>query len=474
MTDSFQFLKYENDKLVFDRDIWDTEMGHIDQDMHFATIGISGPLRSGKSLLLNLLSQTLKGNDNDNNKVPHHFNWKPGTEAGTYGMWINKTPINLKNINGDIIPTFCIDTQGIFDGYSDSKTDVILFSLTSLLSSYQIYNVEKRIQEDMLQHLELFSEYAKVVSGTGHHPLQTLMILIRDWQHGDINDDYIEYQRHIDEYFHKIMNGNYNEKAIQTRNNIKNCYSDITCTALPYPGNTVSECAESLVSMDQVREDFLNRLQGVSFMISQSLEKKKVLSQPIRLRDLADYIDNFLALLQENDKLPEPSTIFEITVSAFYNSLLKDSEKMYREWMQKKIADCDEFIFPPVYKRLAHDTYNQTLDHIKPKLGLGSDERKQAFRTLLRDKTEEIDRELKREVEEDLRWLNYIWIFLTAMAMLFVSSSVNYVCSWDICIKISKTMYILFFILIGYLLYSLMRVSKRVLSLVKWYYGKIA
>ena len=33
-----------------------------------------------------------------------------------------------------------------------------------LLSSYQIYNVDKRIQEDNLQHLALFSEFARMAN----------------------------------------------------------------------------------------------------------------------------------------------------------------------------------------------------------------------------------------------------------------------------------------------------------------------
>ena len=37
-----------------------------------------------------------------------------------------------------------------------------IFGLSTLVSSFQIYNVDKRIQEDNLQHLALFSEYGRM------------------------------------------------------------------------------------------------------------------------------------------------------------------------------------------------------------------------------------------------------------------------------------------------------------------------
>eukprot|EP00604_Paraphysomonas_vestita_P001002 CAMPEP_0174820200 /NCGR_PEP_ID=MMETSP1107-20130205/3884_1 /TAXON_ID=36770 /ORGANISM="Paraphysomonas vestita, Strain GFlagA" /LENGTH=411 /DNA_ID=CAMNT_0016035085 /DNA_START=508 /DNA_END=1740 /DNA_ORIENTATION=- len=40
-----------------------------------------------------------------------------------------------------------------------------IFGLSTLISSYQIYNVDKRIQEDNLQHLALFSEYGRMALG---------------------------------------------------------------------------------------------------------------------------------------------------------------------------------------------------------------------------------------------------------------------------------------------------------------------
>jgi atlastin len=75
-----------------------------------------------------------------------------------------------------------MDTQGMFDNETTMTLTAQIFGLSTLVSSFQvinctsttlfsppnhlfplkIYNVDKRIQEDNLQHLALFSEYGRM------------------------------------------------------------------------------------------------------------------------------------------------------------------------------------------------------------------------------------------------------------------------------------------------------------------------
>jgi atlastin len=41
-----------------------------------------------------------------------------------------------------------------------------IFGLSTMVASFQIYNVQNRIQEDNLQHLALFSEYGRLAHST--------------------------------------------------------------------------------------------------------------------------------------------------------------------------------------------------------------------------------------------------------------------------------------------------------------------
>ncbi len=60
-----------------------------------------------------------------------------------------------------------MDTQGMFDNETSMSLTAQIFGLSTLVSSYQVYNVDKRLQEDNLQHLALFSEYGRLAVGQG-------------------------------------------------------------------------------------------------------------------------------------------------------------------------------------------------------------------------------------------------------------------------------------------------------------------
>jgi len=49
-----------------------------------------------------------------------------------------------------------MDTQGAFDSMSTVKDCATVFALSTLLSSVQVYNLMSNVQEDDLQHLQVF------------------------------------------------------------------------------------------------------------------------------------------------------------------------------------------------------------------------------------------------------------------------------------------------------------------------------
>ena len=88
------------------------------------------------------------------------FSYKGGSDRNTEGIWIWSEPFIIPNkyVDGENMCVLLMDTQGMFDGLTGQMLTTSVFGLTTLLSSYQIYNIEKRLQEDHLQHLALFSE----------------------------------------------------------------------------------------------------------------------------------------------------------------------------------------------------------------------------------------------------------------------------------------------------------------------------
>lgn len=105
---------------------------------------------------------TLEGNGLDPESAKKGFSYRGGSERNTEGIWIWSEPFIVPNdaVEGGKICVLLMDTQGMFDGLTTQMLTTSIFGLTTLLSSYQIYNIEKRLQEDHLQHLALFSEYS--------------------------------------------------------------------------------------------------------------------------------------------------------------------------------------------------------------------------------------------------------------------------------------------------------------------------
>ncbi|CAM9552674.1 unnamed protein product, partial [Discosporangium mesarthrocarpum] len=156
--------------------------------MEVSVVSVVGAFRTGKSFLLSFFLRFLNsGSDDDPSEAwmtadgpslsegnlnvgqdhgaaeaLHSFQWRGGSERMTTGIWIWSEPFFRRVANGKTVAIMLVDTQGMFDNETSMGLTACIFALSTLLSSCQIYNVEKRIQEDHLQQLALFSEYGRM------------------------------------------------------------------------------------------------------------------------------------------------------------------------------------------------------------------------------------------------------------------------------------------------------------------------
>jgi atlastin len=184
----------EEDCFVLKQENLDAIIGKIPPDMKVAVVAVVGAFRTGKSFLLNLflrylrssqdsdLSQAwmlsegeelLEGNmneggwsvvDSDAIRKEMSFAWRGGQQRQTTGIWMWSEPFirTTSATNSEKLAVLLMDTQGMFDNETTMTLTAQIFGLSTLVSSFQIYNVDKRIQEDNLQHLALFSEYGRM------------------------------------------------------------------------------------------------------------------------------------------------------------------------------------------------------------------------------------------------------------------------------------------------------------------------
>ena len=122
-----------------------TQIGNIPEWMHY-----------GGSILEGSMSAK------DEEEPYDGFSYKGGSDRNTEGIWLWSEPFVIPSaaVPEGRVCVLLMDTQGMFDCLTGQMLTTSIFGMSTLLSSYQIYNVEKRLQEDNLQNLALFSESA--------------------------------------------------------------------------------------------------------------------------------------------------------------------------------------------------------------------------------------------------------------------------------------------------------------------------
>ena len=165
------------------------------QDMKLCIVSVVGAFRTGKSFLLDLFlrflrfkgelngaddlswlvaeGDTLEGNEES--RAPDcvvkgkegpraGFKWRAGNKRMTVGMWLWSEPFVRRLKSGEEVAVLLMDTQGLFDTVTNQTLTAHIFGLSTLFSSYQVYNIKERVGEDALQNVALFSEYARIAT----------------------------------------------------------------------------------------------------------------------------------------------------------------------------------------------------------------------------------------------------------------------------------------------------------------------
>ena len=284
----------------------------VPEGMKVGIVSVVGAFRMGKSFLLDCMLHYLHymaddeeaewyGKDESDKERSYlegssslrsssGFSWRSGAERQTTGIWmwsevfVRKNPKNSK----EKVAILLMDTQGMFDGEISQQLTTHIFGVSTLLSSYQIYNVSRQIQEDNMEHLALFAEYGKLAVGHTSQdkkakiraakggskidskeeeeedeeaPFQRLDFLIRDWQNFEDDADVKQCVESMPSYLKSKLNEKHGmaESLRGTRAQIASSFRKLDCFLLPHPGFKVTK-PNFDGNLKQVREEFLNLL----------------------------------------------------------------------------------------------------------------------------------------------------------------------------------------------------------------------
>jgi len=310
------------------------------KDKHIAVVSVAGAFRKGKSFLLDFLLRFLKSNGSADWLGPEDrpltgFSWRGGCERDTTGILAWSEILMVDGPDGEKIAVLLLDTQGAFDSQSTVRDCATIFALSTMTSSIQVYNLFHNIQEDDLQHLQLFTEYGRLaLEDSGDTPFQKLEFLVRDWSfpyeaaYGPEGGKGILERR-------LQLSDNQHPELQALRKHIRSCFSDISCFLMPHPGLKVATNPNFDGRLTDIELDFKEQLKVLvpNLLAPENLVVKEIGGHKIRAKELVHYFQSYMAIYK-GDELPEPKSMLEATAEANNLSAVAGAKEMYSSQME--------------------------------------------------------------------------------------------------------------------------------------------
>uniref|UniRef100_A0A8C0IGD2 Atlastin GTPase 2 n=1 Tax=Bubo bubo TaxID=30461 RepID=A0A8C0IGD2_BUBBB len=312
---------------------------HI-KDLNIVVVSVAGAFRKGKSFLLDFMLRYMYNRTSPcwiggNTEPLTGFTWRGGCERETTGIQIWSEVFVIDKPNGTKVAVLLMDTQGAFDSQSTIKDCATVFALSTMTSSVQVYNLSQNIQEDDLQHLQLFTEYGRLAMEEIYQkPFQTLMFLIRDWSYPYEHAYGLEGGKNFLEKRLQVKQ-NQHEELQNVRKHIHSCFSNLGCFLLPHPGLKVATNPNFDGRLNDIDEDFKNELRNLVplLLAPENLVEKEISGSKVTCRDLVEYFKAYIKIYQ-GEELPHPKSMLQVSFFFLINSLI---DVYFVSYLQLKI-----------------------------------------------------------------------------------------------------------------------------------------
>ncbi|XP_074645013.1 atlastin-2-like [Tubulanus polymorphus] len=344
------------------------------RDKYVVIVSVAGAFRKGKSFLLDFFLRYLRGSGDQNwlgdaNTPLEGFSWRGGSERDTTGILMWSEPFVFKLPNGDDVSLLLMDTQGAFDSQSTVKDCATVFALSTMVSSVQVYNISMNIQEDDLQHLQLFTEYGRLALEDNNNakPFQMLQFLVRDWcfpyeaPFGEEGGDIILERR-------LQPSDRQHPELQQIRQHIRSCFQKISCFLMPHPGLKVATNPHFDGRIADIELDFQEQLKKLvpALLSPKNLIVKEINGCKVTGKELLEYFKAYVKIYQ-GDELPEPKSMLEATAEANNLAAVANAKDTYNKEMEKVCGGDKPYMGPQLLesehnrcKRLATSLFINT------------------------------------------------------------------------------------------------------------------
>lgn len=305
-------------------------------------ISVSGAMRTGKSFILNYSLRFLKAQYithdisnwlGDREEPLKGFEWRGDSNRVTCGilMWsevfLHDSPALGK------IAIVLMDTQGLFDNQTTLQGNSVIFALSSMVVSMQIYNVMNNLNENDLQLMQLFAEYGKAaLESTSSKPFQKLKILVRDW---NPNNGLPLGAKGGRELIDKRMDGDASLKSV--REDIYASFEDLDGFLMRHPGDGLSDHSDFDGRIAYLHQIFVANLKE---FIESVLKPEKLVPKQMHgeIVTVAEYVNNFkfYAKFFSENELPAAENFMVAMANNNALNAMNAAVEQYRDEMRNQ------------------------------------------------------------------------------------------------------------------------------------------
>ncbi|KAM6972136.1 atlastin-2 isoform 2-T2 [Aplochiton taeniatus] len=244
-----------------------------------------------------------------------------------------------------------------------------------MTSSVQVYNLSQNVQEDDLQHLQLFTEYGRLAMEEIYEkPFQSLMFLIRDWSYPYEHPYGLEGGRSFLEKRLQVKQTQH-EELQNVRKHIHSCFSSIGCFLLPHPGLKVATNPHFDGRLGDIDDEFQKQLVCLvpALLSAENLVEKEIGGAMVTCRDLLHYFKAYMKIYQGED-LPHPKSMLQATAEANNLAAVAGAKDLYNKSMEQVCGGDKPYIAPAELERRHSNLRQVSVCQFRSVKKMGGDE----------------------------------------------------------------------------------------------------
>ena len=215
------------------------------------------------------------------------FSVSPGMNPNTKGILLWDKPFIIHGKDGREMCLLIMDTQGLWDYDTPNEFNVCIFGLSSILSSFLIFNSKGFLNTEQLKTFSNLSEFSKGIASQ-MKSFQQLDFLIRDFTDYNTNtDDRKKASVYNREQLRRLRMKPQTKREMER---IESCFDQFDMFCLPRPSDIDGRHYDG--SIKKINPLFMCILSDYIVRIMKSIEPRRINGDELTVEAFAQYDHN--------------------------------------------------------------------------------------------------------------------------------------------------------------------------------------